>query len=479
MVAATSSPVILYPPPLYTPDADAGPFAQREEMAGETGNTLSVSGDRLGQYLLIVTDAMGEAASQTVKAVKWVKPLTIETQPEGGALKSKTDAHTLTVKVSDGEPPYIYTLLREGEKKESAQTYNSSCSFTVGEAGVYAIRIVDSEGRKATSQYVEVTPFTELRIKDFTREAVIYELGDKATLKVEAEGGKEPYTYTWYKVSFDADFEAFAKGKGYIENTIIDTKNPFINFIIEPFTTWKCVVTDANGDTVVAYPMAIRYEGETLTIIQQPKDVKLNYSEELYSATLTCKAMGNQSHPLKYTWERKGDNGWKNFNYGSTLTVKEIVTETVRRPLADSSFRCRVKDLQTGREVVSREAIFTIPKLTAKAYQVLDTTTLKLEVQGGVLPYTIRCIRERKPHQPGTLGDVEHGGHRWEEFKLSGYLTAEFANHSAVYTISSVSRAHKRYCNLYGWDYVPWNYIFTIVDAVGNTTTVWTGWLDH
>ncbi len=292
------------------------------------------------------------------------------------------------------------------------------------------------------------------------------------------------YTYTWYKVSFDADFLAFAKEKGYkyIEKTIIDTKNPFVNFIIEPFTTWKCVVKDANGDTVVAYPMAVRYEGETLTIIQQPQDVQLNYSEALYSATMTCKAMGNQSHSLKYTWEIKMDNGWQVFSYGSTLTVKEIVTEYLHRYLTDSTFRCRVTDTVSGSEVVSNEANIIMPELTAKAYQVGDTTTLKLEIQGGVPPYTISCTRDRHEHHPAgasDLADVEHGGDRTEIFNLSGHLTAEFTNHSAVYTISNVSRAHKRYCNLFGWDYQPWRYNFTIVDLVGNTIKVDTGYLDH
>ncbi len=447
----------------YTANVNASIFSARYVVEGAAEPTLTVSGQKLGKYSLIVTDAMGATAGKTVTVSEWMEPLTIVKQPEGAELKRKTDIYQVVVEIGDGTAPYTYTLLREGERKDSAESYSPIGSFTVSEPGVYAIRVVDSEGRKATSQYVDVI-YNELRIKDYTRSAVIYDLGNEAgILKVEAVGGRTPYTYSWYKISCDPDYEAYQKNDSFITKELKNSEDNKL-YVREPFTTWKCVVKDANGDTVVAYPMTVEYAGDELVIIQQPQDVRLNLSEELYSASMTFKVHTNQGHALKYTWERKGDNGWQVYAYGPTLTLQERVTETVHYYIKSGTFRCRVKDLQTGKEVVSKEASVILPELKVEARQDgKNSTTIILKIEGGNGPYTITCSRDRI----GFKGQ----GHVYEDFNLNGHLNyVDGGLRWAEYRVTNVSK-HAREWDDLKYNYRYWYYNFTVTDIFGEKDT--------
>ena len=314
---------------------------------------------------------------------------------------------------------------------------------------------------------------------------VLYDLGDNATLKVEAEGGMPPYTYSWYKLSYDADYEAYQGA--VIEQNVKDTKESSLS-VSEPFTAWKCVVEDLNGEKAVAYPMRVDYDGDLLIIIQEPEDIQLDYTAELYSATLTCKAFINRQYCLDYTWEKKDASGWKPFAKGPTHVWQESVTDTYHYYITGGVFRCRVTVTETGKEVLSREVKISLPPLKASAYQVGKSMTVKLEFEGGVYPYKITCDRWRYAHHSHGWYSLKNGKPSFDEVYETGLDLSKNVGgieiegyHRYVYTYNNMARRDK--LNYLIVDDVmdvivqhrAWTYVFHITDAQGNTVTVDTG----
>ncbi len=433
--------------------------------------SIEVTYAELGRYQLLVTDAMGETACASALVAN---PLTIIKQPEGADLSSKSTSFYLDVEISAATAPYTYTLLMEGEERDSKQTHLTTCEFEITQSGVYAIRVEDAGGRSVISQYVNVRNMA-LNILSNTYAASVTQLGKHVTLRVVAAGGVEPYTYSWIKISRSADFEACYAGSSYITPDFEGDTGEYA--VKEPFTSWKCIVTDAEGTMAVAYPMYVNVEGTLLIITEQPQSVQLDYSKEPYKAVLKCKALASSGHPLTYTWEKKGLSGWQTCAVGDTLTLEERTTESGLYYFTDATYRCRVRDTVTREETVSDEAAVKLPPLKAKAYQAEKSMTVKLEIEGGAEPYTIACERRRNAHN--SVFSYEYGVDILETLKYTFDLNGHGAGiekdgHHYIFTYNNMPRRDKSSW-IDGVQYLPWTYVFTITDGQGNTINVNTG----
>ncbi len=81
--------------------------------------------------------------------------------------------------------------------------------------------------------------------------SVTAKIGDAVSFKVEAEGGKAPYTYRWQVRDYYEDWEDIAVG------WIAGAKDATLSFSVhqEEFENqyqYRCVITDANGDKVTS-----------------------------------------------------------------------------------------------------------------------------------------------------------------------------------------------------------------------------------
>lgn len=156
------------------------------------------------------------------------------------------------------------------------------------------------------------------------------------------------------------------------------------------------------------------------------------------------------------------------------------MTETTRSVLGNGKYRCKVRDLDSGKEVTSREASVRVPDLSAKAYQVGDSNTIKVEVFGGSPGYTITCQRMRMPHHANHV--FNYNG-VIQNYSLEGDMSCQVEGfHLYVYTIEGCARFNKNWFSdngfgkkHNGYTYIPWRYEFTITDSEGASVTADTG----
>ncbi|MBR5751678.1 MAG: hypothetical protein IKX84_04730, partial [Clostridia bacterium] len=360
--------------------------------------------DEEAEYNCTVTDAMGE----TMQITLYSKKIFVAEQPEGGELPGDGNPFQLHIVIFGSSAiPFTYTLVKEGVEQQSEQSDSKSFTFPVTEPGVYTIRVKDNEGNETESNPAQVTG--KIRIVSATRKTSIPYLGQSAELEVEAEGGAEPYTYKWEKWGRDADFEAQYPEYTMKTDPVEGEANVFT--VTEPFTYWKCTVTDKNGDSACILDLGVGLADPKLLIIEQPQDTELDYSAQNDpSAWLVCRAARNPGQRLSFTWQFKGESGWLDVGENESLKVggEKSKNETL------GIYRCKVTDETTGRFEYSREAVVSAKFIFTKATQIGSTGRLEFEVVGGTGPYKVLVqqryykedTNERHLAWHVTVGDV-------------------------------------------------------------------------
>ena len=410
----------------YTPNENAVSTPDGSLLPDETGASITVPDGKRGRYQLTVTDDMGEWTSEWVQVKKYVEPLTILSTNLEEVILDYDRGASWYVEVTDGTQPYTYTLLKENALKESLETWNTDHTFTIHEAGWYALHIEDAEGRVAETEYAQVKD-KALKIVGFTRELVLQAYDkNEHFLEVKAEGGVEPYSYEWEKVSEDLNA---------IE-TILDQDNDAINpgrmreynhenrqMVVNPYSIWKCTVTDYVGAKAVAYPMEVKFDAP-LAIVEHPKSVQVDQfgANGLPTVHFACKAIGPEGHPLEYTWQEKGIGGWHSYKPSSknSITLTERIDDNKHmRYVLGLAYRCVVRDTVTGKEVTSMEAQVMWPILTVR---MVDNTVY---VEGGHGPYTI-IVMNQKWNTKGFMNSWIVPSNKIRMTGGDGYLSAEY-----------------------------------------------------
>ena len=232
---------------------------------------------------------------------------------------------------------------------------------------------------------------------------------------------------------------------------------------------WYAIhIEDSEGRT--AQTQYIEVGDSRLRIVQQPQSVKIPYDPNtLPSFTMTCKAVGNPDHLLMYQWQGKGSNGWESFpeSPNNSITRQEVRTDTHHYMLR-SAYRCIVRDTVTGETVTSDEAKVTIP-MKVDAYPTDNGQSIKVEVTGGFMPYTINCIRSRgkfawKGNMINNMTEYHYDYHE-EVYDFPGGITSAVYAHSTTYTIRGI-KVKDRHLNDHGFERY-WTYTFTVKDSHG------------
>jgi len=231
-------------------------------------------------------------------------PLKITAQPRSTTVEVGTAA-AMSIAVEGGKEPYKYQwygceTTGRNDKWLMVMGMNAAACKTpvLNEAGEMRLRceVTDAEGTKVTSEtaIVTVTDTTpELKIKT-QPEGYSVDLGAIAFLKVEVEGGKEPYSYQWYR----------QKG-GKWEADVFGTKADFGAEVKETMTM-RCEITDANGTKVTSNSatLTVKEAAKPLEIVKQPKRVTAKVGDAPY---FDIEVTGGKA-PYTFTWY-VGDEG--------------------------------------------------------------------------------------------------------------------------------------------------------------------------
>ena len=423
----------------YTAEWTLGGSPLATELDG-LAVTTSIKG-REGEdyeYVCTVTDAMGETRRISLYDLK----LQIMEQPEGGKLSDDPDdpfqLHVV-IRASSAAAPYTYTLRKEGVDVRSEESYQKTCAFPITEPGLYTIYVEDSQGHETESFPAIVTD--RVRIKSSISKAYIPFLGQSAKLEVEAEGGEGPYTYEWIKWGWNRNFED-AYPEYVMSSEHVITENGRFT-VTEPFTYWICRVTDNNNDTATTPEMGVGLSDPSLLITVQPKDMEINYSVRKNPVEyLACQAAGNPGAKLSYTWQYKGDNGWRDVGEDEILKVggEKDKRETL------GIYRCKVTDEKTGRFEYSREAVVSAKFGFTRALQIGNSGRLEFEFVGGEWPYKVEVYQGAYRYHGFRTFVATLFDDAYEVVKYDSY-NAYATEFGAVIILENATLYHNDICN--------------------------------
>ena len=393
----------------------------------------------VGNYTVHAVDAMGAVVTAT--SHRTAPKLTIVQQPEDGVIIKGTHGQ-ISVAVSDGDAPYTFTLFRNGKHLVQATENSKTSTFAVWYPGEYLFLISDARGRSAKSDPAcfEDSVF---RITSQTETSSITRLYGSASMSVTAEGGKEPYTYTWtyqnggswFKVGENAD--------------VISVYKPGV---------YSCTVKDSANQSIKSKQITVTYTGKVPMIVEQPTS-RRELSKDVRWIDLKCKAIsgtGDDSN-LRYDWyTRKSGGGW-------TIYAADIQSYP---GYFAGEYRCKVTDTATGGYTWSEVAL-AYEELVCKGIAIVskgdNKTSFTLSCKGGTAPYDV-TIYMKYPYWTGTTTeykDVEYAHFTCNSFEELGWISLD--NHVKLVGTTSDGKT------TFYMDVA--RYYAVIVDANGNKCT--------
>ena len=182
---------------------------------------------------------------------------------------------------------------------------------------------------------------TELKILVHP-ESVTGEIGDTATFAVEAEG--DGITYQWQYCNSGSTTWKNSSMTGTTTNKIeVKITKGRIG------QKYRCVLTDARGNTVTTEEAQIIQAEKELAILQQPENAVGNIGDK---AVFSIKAEGDG---VTYQWQycNSGSSTWANSKMTGATTNKIEVAITKGR--IGQKYRCVVKDIR-GNALTTEEA---------------------------------------------------------------------------------------------------------------------------
>ena len=171
-------------------------------------------------------------------------------------------------------------------------------------------------------------------------------VGDTATFTIEATG--TVLTYQWQYQNVGTDFWQNSSQSGNKTNTlsvpITEKRNG---------QKYRCVVTDADGNSVTSDEATLIVEQKELQIVSQPSDYTGTVGD---TATFTIEATGTG---LTYQWQYQnvGTDFWQNSSQSGNKTATLSVPITEKRN--GQKYRCVVTDV-SGNSVTSDTAAIVV-----------------------------------------------------------------------------------------------------------------------
>ena len=240
-------------------------------------------------YCCLITDPYDNEI-ETVPVLLTVVPKPkITKQPESVTAKNGTEV-TVTVE-AEGEGlkyQWYYAGKKSPEFKKASikeATYTATMSASCDGRKLYCV-ITDKYGQSIKTKTVTLTKETTPLVIVQQPESAYAKYGQKATVKVEAEG--EGLSYQWYYAKEGATKFTKASIKKATYSVTMD--------LAKDGRQLYCVIKDKFGKSVKTDVVTINIERTPLEIAVQPVDATAEYSKK---ATVTVEAQGDG---LTYQW---------------------------------------------------------------------------------------------------------------------------------------------------------------------------------
>nr|MBQ4319795.1 hypothetical protein [Clostridia bacterium] len=176
-----------------------------------------------------------------------------------------------------------------------------------------------------------------------------------AGFSVGVTGGTAPYTYKWqWGLSTGNGWNDFASNDTWVNPATVKTSTLMVGGSAARYQNkdyiFRCVITDANGNTVYTRAAALNVTGPALTISSQPRGVM--YEKVGDVVTFTVQAAGG-TRPYTYRWQvNTNGNTWTDTGSNDN-TLNYTVGRTTTAVIV--KVRCIVTDAN-GNQVISEEA---------------------------------------------------------------------------------------------------------------------------
>ncbi len=248
---------------------------------------------------------------------------------------------------------------------------NTPLQLIRGYAGTYAEHY-------ATANELEFVPIEELKITAHPKSQSATE-GETATFVVEATG--DGLSYQWQYSS---------NGKNWYKSSMTGNKTNTLSveaLLKRNGQQYRCVITDAQGNTVTSDPAALTVRA-ALRLLSQPENQTALVGSKV---EFTVKAAGES---LSYQWQYCNAKGSKWYDSGMTGNKTESLTVSATTGRNGQKYRCEITDA-SGDVVTSDAATLTV----RETLKLLDQPESQTVIEGETVKFTVKATGEGLSYQ--------------------------------------------------------------------------------
>ena len=391
-------------------------------LAGNKTTTLTLTAaanydGRL--YRCIVTDKYGKTVTSNAAKLSIEKSqatLKITGQPQD--VKADVGSTTSVSVKAEGEGlKYQWQVSSSNGKRwgntSLAGNKTTTLTFTVlsnYEGRLFRCIVTDKNGNTVTSNAAKVSLGslqTELKIVK-QPEDVKAQAGNTVTFKVKAQG--TGLTYQWQTSS--------SNGAKWGNTSLAGNKTATLSFTAPANydgRLYRCIITDANGNTVTSDAAKLSFGSITGTvkITSQPTDVKASVGK-IVSFKVVAEGVG-----LKYQWQTSSSNGvkWGNTSLSGNNTA--LLSFSAPATYDGRLYRCVITDAE-GNTVVSEAAKLSIGEATGDPI-IINAQPKDVSVAAGsATSFIVEATGEGLTYQWQVSSS---NGERWGNTSLAGAKT--------------------------------------------------------
>ena len=266
----------------------------------------------------------------------------------------------------------------------------------------FSVTLPASQGVMVKISVEAEEPAPELAI---TKQPESYEgtVGDKVVFTVEATG--EGLTYEWFYKAVGSEGWLKSWSTGATTATLTVDMLAYRNG-----QAYRCIVTDATGETVVSDAAVMTLKAGEFSITEQPASYA---GTEDDTVTFTVKAEGDN---LSYRWQYSTDDGvtwqnsWSDGYATDTLTVKLLAYRDGQQ------YRCVVTNA-VGDQLTSEAAVMSLKVSAIEITAQPQSVNVKA---GQLVEFTVEATGENLKYRWYRSND---DGATWVETWLDGYNT--------------------------------------------------------
>ena len=360
------------------------------------------------------TEAPTEAPTEkpTVAPVE----LKITSQPQDVMVKAGTTVN-FNIKAQGEGLKYQWQVSSSNGKRwgntSLAGNKTTTLTFTVlsnYEGRLFRCIVTDKNGNTVTSNAAKVSLGslqTELKIVK-QPEDVKAQAGNTVTFKVKAQG--TGLTYQWQTSS--------SNGAKWGNTSLAGNKTATLSFTAPANydgRLYRCIITDANGNTVTSNAAKLSFSSTTGTvkITSQPTDVKTGVGK-IVSFKVVADGVG-----LKYQWQTSSSNGakWGNTSLSGNNTA--LLSFSAPATYDGRLYRCVITDAK-GNTVVSEAAKLSIGEATGDSI-IINAQPRDVSVAAGsTTSFIVEATGEGLTYQWQVSSS---NGERWGNTSLAGAKT--------------------------------------------------------